>query len=117
VDHRIPYEIAGDFSATEDEAEYMLVCGSCNRAKSWSCEHCNNWRDVKDPAICKTCYWANPAQYNHIALHQMRRIEIVWSDDEIDTYFELKEQAEHHQENLPDYVKKILDKHLLSKKD
>ncbi len=41
IDHRIPYEVAGDSYETErDSGEYMLLCRSCNRAKSWSCEHC-----------------------------------------------------------------------------
>ena len=43
VDHRVPYEVAGDVSDDWVVDEYMLVCGSCNRAKSWSCEHCINW--------------------------------------------------------------------------
>ena len=50
IDHRIPYEVAGDGVAeTLDVKDYMLVCGSCNRAKSWSCEHCPNGCDAKDP--------------------------------------------------------------------
>ncbi|MBZ0308561.1 MAG: HNH endonuclease [Anaerolineae bacterium] len=47
IDHCIPYEIAGE---TERQInEYMLLCGSCNRAKSWSCEHCTNWLETKSP--------------------------------------------------------------------
>lgn len=43
VDHRIPYEVLGDVEANNRRAgDYMLLCGSCNRAKSWSCEHCIN---------------------------------------------------------------------------
>ena len=43
IDHRIPYEIAGDkVSSSISVKEYMPLCGSCNRAKSWSCEHCYN---------------------------------------------------------------------------
>ncbi len=41
IDHRVPYEIAGESgSLTPDD--FMLLCGSANRAKSWSCEHCEN---------------------------------------------------------------------------
>jgi HNH endonuclease len=117
VDHRDPYEVAGNTSTVEDETEYMLLCGSCNRAKSWSCEHCNNWLEVKDPAICKTCYWANPIAYAHIALRQMRRLEVVWVDEETDIYDSLKELTNQQEEDLPEYVKDILRKHLASKKD
>ena len=38
IDHRIPYLVAGDgVSPTLDVKDYMLVCGSCNRAKSKCC--------------------------------------------------------------------------------
>ena len=44
IDHKVPYEVAGDEQESEWNVEdYMLLCGSCNRAKSWSCEHCENW--------------------------------------------------------------------------
>ena len=55
VDHRTPYEMAGDSDTRNPEA-YMPLCGSCNRAKSWSCEHCHNWLVVKAASICKACY-------------------------------------------------------------
>src|SRR3990172_7123007 len=36
IDHRVPYEVAGDAPNPEwDPVDYMLICGSCNRAKSW----------------------------------------------------------------------------------
>jgi len=42
VDHKVPYEVAGE-SEAENAGAFMLVCGSCNRTKSWACEHCVNW--------------------------------------------------------------------------
>ncbi len=55
VDHRIPYEIAGDPDyADNDTSPYMLLCGSCNRAKSWSCEHCPNWQ-ARRTNVCEAC--------------------------------------------------------------
>ena len=45
IDHRIPFEIAGDNDDLSDNIdEYMLLCASANRAKSWSCENCANWK-------------------------------------------------------------------------
>lgn len=41
IDHRVPYEIAGD-AVSLNSRDFMLLCGSANRAKSWSCEHCEN---------------------------------------------------------------------------
>ncbi len=114
VDHRIPYEIAGDTIDLE-LTEFMPVCASCNRAKSWSCEHCPNWHDPKSPAICQTCYWANPTQYNHIARQSIRRLDIIWADDEVEIFDAIKKSAETYGESLPDYVKKLLEKQFKSK--
>mgnify|MGYP002623391435 FL=1 len=67
VDHRVPYEIAGDIDHLQRNAQdYMLLCAACNRAKSWSCEHCPNW-NTKSSNICLQCYWAFPNNYAHIA--------------------------------------------------
>ena len=46
IDHRVPFEVAGE-SETMSPDEFMLLCGSANRAKSWSCEHCDNWTKLK----------------------------------------------------------------------
>ena len=108
IDHRIPYEIAGDidhFNRVVDD--YMLVCAECNRAKSWSCEHCPNW-DKKSSKICSECYWAYPHNYTHIALKEVRRTDIIWSEEEIKIYNKLKASAESTNFNIPDYVKLII---------
>jgi hypothetical protein len=113
VDHRIPYEVSGDSpSDALSPADYMLVCGSCNRAKSWSCEHCPNWADSHDASVCATCYWADPENYGHIALTDVRRLEVIWSGDEIVAFEKLKERAQAAQADMPDYVKAVLERHL-----
>ena len=60
IDHRIPYEVGGESAGDPETPRFMLLCGSCNRAKSWSCEHCENWTTERSPEICQTCYWASP---------------------------------------------------------
>jgi hypothetical protein len=111
VDHRVPYEVAGDFdSETRKPADYMLLCGSCNRAKSWSCEHCINWCDTKDEAICRTCYWATPKDYSHVATKEIRRADIVWVGEEVGVYETLKRRSSVVGEELPSFVKYILQK-------
>ena len=113
VDHRVPYQIAGDIQTEQrDLSHYMLVCGSCNRAKSWSCEHCPNWTDQKSPEICHNCYWASPDSYQHIALRLIRRLDVTWSDAEVLLYEKLKQQAVIAQQTLPDFVKAVLKEHL-----
>src|ERR1035438_3213237 len=45
ADHRIPYEVAGEALAGELDP-YQVLCGSCNRKKSWDCEHCRNRLEI-----------------------------------------------------------------------
>lgn len=111
VDHRVPYEISGDpLNAEQNSLDFMLLCGSCNRAKSWSCEHCPNRSDKKSSKICKSCYWANPTDYVHIALKEIRRVDLQWEGDEIKIYKKLKSYAKKYEIDLPDFVKKIVAK-------
>ena len=113
VDHRIPFLVAGDVPSNDRNMDdYMLLCGSANRAKSWSCEHCVNGIELKDKAICRTCYWASPEEYSHIAMHDTRRIDITWSGEEVKDYDRLKRKTEELQQDLPSYVKDIIKKHI-----
>ena len=87
VDHRVPYEIAGE----SDDAQvdnYMLLCPSANRAKSWTCEHCENWTR-KDVGFCLRCFWAHPEEYDHIAGKVMKQIALLFTGDEIEDYRKL----------------------------
>ncbi len=117
VDHRIPYEIAGDV-VSQDRAtqDYMLLCGSCNRAKSWTCEHCPNWTEQQSPAICAVCYWAHPENHEHIATEAVRRVDITWTGAEIDTFEALKQQATVNEASLKNYIKAVLANHIHRKR-
>lgn len=111
VDHRVPYEISGDpINVEQDPKDFMLLCGSCNRAKSWSCEHCENWIEKKSSQICLTCYWGNPGNYFHIALQEIRRLDVQWEGKEIKSFDRLKKLANQNKIELPLFVKKILEK-------
>src|SRR3972149_10286903 len=110
VDHCVPYEVVGEIEGELNLENFMLLCGSCNRAKSWSCEHCENWINEKSPKVCLSCYWANPESYVHIALREIRRADIVWEKDEIQVYEKLKQQAEQNSSPLPEFVKKAVKK-------
>ena len=113
IDHRIPYEISTDKDFSKrDVLNYMLLCGSCNRAKSWSCEHCENWKKKKDPAICKTCYWASPENYDHIAKKMVRRLDLIWIDKDVNNYEDLTKLADKTSDGLPKYVKNVIKKHV-----
>lgn len=117
VDHRVPYEVAGDTYEELNLDDFMLLCGSCNRAKSWSCEHCVNWQIAKLPEVCLTCYWAKPENYIHVALREIRRTDIVWNEDEVETYERLNQIAAESEFQIPDYVKRVIKKHLDDKNE
>lgn len=113
VDHRVPYEVAGDrVSDPSNPTAFMLICGSCQRSKSWSCEHCENWKKIKDPGTCTTCYWGSPEQYTHLAMHLMRRELLTWSGQEVKTHARLVKQAARAKLPLPEYLKKIAKEQL-----
>jgi hypothetical protein len=107
IDHRVPFEIDGDNET--DVESFMLLSSSANRAKSWSCEHCENWQQ-KDRQICLSCYWAFPENYNHIAMLQIRRIDLIWLGEEVEKYEALKKQAILNNQTLTEFVKTIIDK-------
>ena len=110
IDHRIPYEIGGD-EQENAEQEYMPFCASCNRAKSWSCEHCPNWEGEKLENLCNTCYWTSPDEYKHIALEEARRLDILWTEEkEIAVYEKIKNKAKKDKTPMPEYMKKIINK-------
>lgn len=108
IDHRVPYAVAGEFSSTEHVNGYMLLCGSCNRAKAWSCEHCRNCIHDRIIEVCQTCYWAHPLKYEHIALRLIRRLDITWTEQEIREHDQLLELSKDAQIELPEYVKNVL---------
>lgn len=116
IDHRVPYEISGDNKAIkQDINNYMLLCSSCNRAKSWSCEHCENWKVSKNPAFCLNCYWGNPEDYTHIVLKQIRRLDVQWQGKEIEYFEDLKKETIKSNIKLPDFVKQLIEIYLKKK--
>lgn len=90
ADHRVPFRIAGDTGL--NQADYMPLCASDNRSKSWSCEHCPNW-EIKDVDTCNTCFWAHPEDYTHVAMQPERRLVVTLQGDDTDAYDKLKKAA------------------------
>ncbi len=113
IDHRVPYEISGDNKEIKQSLnDYMLLCSSCNRAKSWSCEHCENWKVSKEPSLCKRCYWGNPEDYTHIALKQIRRLDVQWQGSEVRYFEDLKKESIKYNIKLPEFVKELIENYL-----
>jgi hypothetical protein len=111
IDHRVPFGVDGDGKELNPE-NFMLLSASAKRAKSWSCEHCENWQGLKDKQICISCYWAYPENYSHIAMHQIRRIDLLWEGDEVAIYENLKAQAINFDQEIPAFVKSIIEQAL-----
>lgn len=110
IDHRVPFEVDGEPDLEPEN--FMLLCGSANRAKSWSCEHCVNWNTIKDKSICLSCYWAYPENYGHIAMQQVRRVDLLWEGEEIEIYESLKQGAISAEKELPEFVKEIIKREI-----
>lgn len=112
IDHRIPYEISGEpAKGPLRSKDFMLLCRSANRAKSWSCEHCENRTKFKNPEICGRCYWARPENYAHVAMREERRLDLLWSGPEGAHYDALKASAAQRRLALPAFVKEVLARH------
>lgn len=92
TDHRVPFRISGDpLHPVFDD--FMPLCGSDNRAKSWTCEHCSNWED-KNPEMCRGCYWARPDAYSHVAGQQERRLMLTIRGSGVSVFDRIGDAAE-----------------------
>lgn len=110
IDHRVPFEVDGEPKLESEH--FMLLCGSANRAKSWSCQHCENWNSIKDKVICLSCYWAYPENYTHIAMRQVRRVDLVWQGEGIEIYERLKQHAVNLNKDIPELIKEIIKREI-----
>lgn len=109
IDHRVPYEVRGETNGS-DIKDFMLVCATCNRKKSWACEHCENLSVNKDISKCETCFWANPTNYSHIALQEIKRLELIFTKENIDVYNRIDRQAKKEGVSLNSYIFEALKK-------
>ena len=108
IDHKIPYEVGGDNTGERTPDEFMLLCPSCNRTKSWTCEHCLNWLTIKEPTTCQTCLFGSPTNYRHIALEERRRLTLDWAGQEVHDYDHVKRAADAVGQSLEQYAKERL---------
>jgi hypothetical protein len=111
VDHRVPYQVAGEGDGGREVADYMLICGSCNRSKSWSCEHCSNWLSGHDADVCQSCYWASPEEYTHIATTSFRRVDVTWSHEEVTVFDRAVRRARQTGLSIAEFIKEIVKKY------
>jgi hypothetical protein len=76
VDHRVPFSLVGNsLMRSEGFASLQPLCPSCNSAKENACTDCVI--STKDFECCRTCYWAYPNKYEHIATRIEQRLTLV----------------------------------------
>lgn len=108
IDHRIPYRIAGDVGLSGHDVEsYMLLDASSQRAKSWSCESCPNMTGKLDEVVCKTCFWAFPEDYEHIAMQQIRRSDVIWQNGDVPVHDRLKAEAKRRHTTVAEILRTL----------
>lgn len=108
ADHRVPFMIGGDKPDFELR-DFMPLCASDNRAKSWSCEHCPN-RITKDISTCESCFWAHPENYTHVETRPERRVTITFQGEDVLKYDEIASDASAANTDVPGYLKsRLLD--------
>ncbi|MBK9517990.1 MAG: HNH endonuclease [Anaeromyxobacter sp.] len=107
VDHRLPFEIFGDPDLTKVD-EFMLLCPSCQRRKSWACEHCKNFTTTKKKSVCEKCFWATPSGYSHVALTETRALELLFAEEEVAVYEVLAKAAAAAGEDVQVHAKQLL---------
>lgn len=81
IDHRVPYEIAGDPTFPFVTSDFMLLDASTQRAKAFTCAECPNMSGSKSVAACVSYYWANPDEHQHAATLPIRSVAIEWRAD------------------------------------
>lgn len=109
IDHRVPYRIAGDVGLADHDVEaYMLLDASSQRAKSWSCENCPNMLpQARNPEVCRTCFWAYPEEYLHVATHPIRRTDVTWQDADVAVHDKLKQIADASGVSVPELLRQL----------
>lgn len=113
-DHRVPQRVGGDEEDAERNLDnYMPVCRSCNRSKSFECERCPNWNE-QSRDVCISCFWARPDSYEHVAKRVEKRSIVVWTGAEDLAVHEALTKVNPHRsvvENIKDVLRSALNLH------
>jgi hypothetical protein len=107
VDHRVPYQVAGEsLKGTVDP--YMVLDGTCNRRKSWICEHCPNLLRYKRVETCQSCYWAYPEEHTHVAMEELRRLDVLFSGEETKVFDRFRKVGQRQGQSVRDRVMELV---------
>ena len=56
--------------------------------------------------------WAYPENYAHIAMRQVRRVDLLWEGDDVEIYERLKQKAISLEKEIPEFVKEIIKREI-----
>jgi 5-methylcytosine-specific restriction endonuclease McrA len=108
ADHRVPYQIAGEVHQPH-VADFQMLCASCNRSKSRTCEReCPNWKE-RSAMVCTNCIWASPYDYEHIATRRRRQVTLTWDGADIEIFDRIRADAQTADLDLATYMRRLLD--------
>lgn len=110
ADHRVPFDIGGELAESERTRKHlMMLCPSCNRSKSWACEHCPNWvAKARNPDVCRSCYWSGNEAHDHSATVLGRWLTLSWQGTEVPDHDEVQEEAQQRGLTMGDAVKQLV---------
>lgn len=91
ADHRVPFWIAGD-STELNQDDFMPLCASDNRSKSWSCEQCRNFQ-TRNAEMCRSCFWAHPENYSHIAGEDAKTLQLTVRGEDANLILQFEQEA------------------------
>lgn len=57
--------------------------------------------------MCRSCFWASPENYTHVAEEQIRRVDIEWRGDEVKAFDKLRARAERADISVAALLKKL----------
>jgi hypothetical protein len=60
--------------------------------------------------VCLSCYWAYPENHKHLAMRELRRVDLLWQGQETEQYEKLKADAAEAGMEVPEFVKEVLRK-------
>ena len=58
--------------------------------------------------MCKTCYYAYPEEYQHIAGVREKQLNLVFNSEDIDLFNEIVEEANLHNTSYQSVVKRMI---------
>ena len=59
--------------------------------------------------LASPCFWAFPENYTHVALEEVRRLDLEWRADEVAAFDRLKARAEQQGLTVQALVKHLLE--------